>query len=76
MSLCDSGRVRLLKLGEASDDYAVVFTGDYLAHVRTHLGDTPLCRKFTSTIVPGCREVSVTRRRMSVDLRVTDEEIA
>ncbi len=66
----------MFKLGESSSDYAVVFTEDYTSHVKTHLGDTPLSRKFTSTILASCRDVSVSRTRLCVELRVTEEEIA
>ena len=75
LMLRDSGRVRLFKLGEAGDDFAVVFSEEYLPHVGSHLGDTPLCRKFVGTALTECRDVSVSKTRLK-ELHFSEDEIS
>ena len=75
LMLRDSGRVRLFKLGEAGDDFAVVFSEEYLPHVGSHLGNTPLCRKFVGTALTECRDVSVSKTRLK-ELHFSEDEIS
>lgn len=76
MTLKDGGRVRLFKLGVASDEYAVVFTSGYIDHAKAHLGDTALFKKFVEVVLPACREVSITRKQLTEVLRLSEEEIS
>ena len=76
MTLKDSGKVRLFKLGVASDAYAAVFTSEYIDHAKTHLGDTALFKKFVEVVLPACRDVSTTRKRLTEVLRLSEEEIS
>ena len=76
MTLKDNGRVRLFKLGVASDEYAVVFTKEYIDHAKKHLGSTALCKKFVDVVLPACRDVSVTRNQLTDELRLSEEDIS
>ena len=76
MTLKDNGRVRLFKLGVASDEYAVVFTKEYIDHAKKHLGSTTLCKKFVDVILPACQDVSVTRSQLKDELRLSEEDIS
>ena len=76
MTLKDNGRVRLFKLGVASDEYAVVFTKEYIDHAKKHLGSTALCKKFVDMVLPACRDVSVTRNQLTDELRLSEEDIS
>lgn len=76
MTLKDIGRVRLFKLGVATDEYAVVFTNEYIGHARQHLGRTALCKKFVDVVLPACQDVSITRKQLTDKLRVSEEDIS
>ena len=76
MTLKDNGRVRLFKLGVATDEYAVVFINEYIGHARQHLGRTALCKKFVDVVLPACRDVSITRKQLTDKLRLSEEEIS
>ena len=75
MALRDCGKLRLFKLGVSNDEYAVVFTDKYTSHVKALLGDTPLCRKFVGSILPMCKDVSITRKQLTEELRVAEEDV-
>ena len=75
--MCEAGRVRPFKLGVSEDEYALVLSEDYLKYVKTHLGDTPLCRKFLNSLLPACQSVSVTRQQlMGEGVRFSEEDIS
>ena len=74
MSLRDSGRIRLFKLGVSSDEFAVLFTEDYVHHIKSYLGDTPLYRHFVGVVLPACRDVSITKKQLAEELRVGEED--
>ena len=76
MTLKDNGRVRLFKLGVASDEYAVVFTNEYIDHAKKHLGSTTLCKKFVDVVLPACQDVSITRNQLTDELRLSEEDIS
>ena len=76
MTLKDIGRVRLFKLGVATDEYAVVFTNEYIGHARQHLGRTALCKKFVDVVLPACQDVSITRKQLTDKLRLSEEDIS
>lgn len=75
LSLRDSGRVRLFKLGVSEDQYCLVWTEDYRNHLRTVLGRTQLCDKFMRVVLPGNQEVSITRGQLREEMKLSEEEI-
>lgn len=75
--MCEAGRVRLFKLGVSEDDYALVLSEDYSKYVKTHLGSSPLCRKFVNSLLPACLSVSVTRQQlMGEGIRFSEEDVS
>lgn len=75
--MCEAGRVRLFKLGVSEDDYALVLSEDYSRYVKTHLGNTPLSRKFVNSLLPMCPRVSVTRQQlMGEGIRFSEDDVS
>lgn len=74
MTLRDSGRIRLFKLGVSNDEFAVLFTEDYVQHIKSYLGDTPLYRRFVGVVLHACKDVSITKKQLAEELRVGEED--
>ena len=59
----------------AEDQYLLVWTEDYRNHLRTVLGNTQLCNKFLKVVLPGNQEVSISRRQLKEEMKLSEEEI-
>lgn len=77
MMLKDKGTIRLFKLGNAPDEFAICFTSDYVNCVkRTVKTDNSIIKTFISTVLPCCKEVSISRAALTVEARLTEADIS
>ena len=74
-TLRDAGKIRVLKLGVADDEYSLVWTVDYQNHVKTVLDNAQLYRKFVEVVLPGNKDVSISRMQLKEEMKLSDDEI-
>ena len=76
ISLRNSGKIRLIKLESASDDYAVISHDHYCTLICNILKrNVPLQHKVINTLLPGCVDVSISKIQLTQDMKFTSEEI-
>ena len=76
-SLIDDGRIRQFKLGVSENDYAVMLSDDYRGYVVSWMADcTALCKRLTQNVLPSCKDVSISRDKLTKDLRLSQEDIS
>ncbi|KAI0242430.1 Serine/threonine-protein kinase 19 [Lamellibrachia satsuma] len=73
------GEVRLFKLGFKADEFCIVFTQDYTAHVQKFTAGMSVNKvvldKFLSTVISRCQDVSLNKQTMLYDFNFKDEDI-
>ena len=76
MALRDKGRIRMLKLGLSEHDYALVEEERYSSYLQAFLQEDPaLCRKVTESVLPRCREVSVSHQQLVGGMAVSETQL-
>ena len=76
-SLIDGGRIRQFKLGVSENDYAVMISDDYRGYVVSWMGDcSALCKRLTRSVLPSCTDVSVSKEKLTKELRLSQEDIS
>ena len=77
MMLKDKGTIRLFKLGNTADEFAVCFTSDYVSCIKRSVkSDNPVVKTFISTILSNCKDVSVSKTALSVEARLSEPDIS
>ena len=77
MMLKDKGTIRLFKLGNAADEFAVCFTSDYVDCIKRNVkSDNPAIKTFLSTVLSCCKDVSVSKTSLSVEARLSEADIS
>ena len=77
MMLKDKGTIRLFKLGNVADEFAVCFTSDYIDCIKRNIkNDNPAIRTFVSTVLSCCKDVSVSKTALSVEARLSEADIS
>jgi hypothetical protein len=75
--LIDGGRIRQFKLGVSENDYAVMLSDDYRGYVVSWMSDsTALCKRLTQKVLPSCKDVSVSRDKLTKDLKLSLEDVS
>ena len=76
-SLIDDGRIRQFKLGVSENDYAVMLSDDYRGYVVSWMANcTALCKRLTQNVLPSCKDVSISKDKLTKDLRLSQEDIS
>ncbi|KAK3091223.1 hypothetical protein FSP39_018065 [Pinctada imbricata] len=77
--LKNDGEVKLFKLGVDMDDYCIMFTSDYKAHVQGVMADLgtpkPVIEKFTQSLITKHRDVCISKETLMEEYQFTDQEI-
>ena len=77
MMLKDKGTIRLFKLGNVADEFAICFTSDYVNCIKRAVkSDNSVIRTFISTVLPSCKDVSVSKTALSLDARLSETDIS
>ena len=77
MMLKDKGTIRLFKLGNMADEFAICFTSDYVNCIKqTVKSDNSVIKTFISTVLPCCKDVSVSKTALSVEARLNKADIS
>ena len=77
MMLKDKGTIRLFKLGNVADEFAICFTSDYVNCITRNIkNDNPVINTFITTVLPCCKEVSVSKVALSVEARLNEADIS
>ena len=77
MVLKDRGTIRLFKLGNMADDFAICFTNDYVNCIKRTVNiDNSVIKTFISAVLPCCKEVSVSKTTLSVEARLSEADIS
>ncbi|XP_032236130.1 serine/threonine-protein kinase 19 [Nematostella vectensis] len=73
----ETNEVRLFKLVTGSDEFAVMLTSDYISHLRSKMTNntTNSAEKFIANVLPSCVDVSFSRKTLSENHSLTEEEI-
>lgn len=77
MILKDCGTIRLFKLGNVADEFAVCFTTDYVSFIeRTIQHDNSAVKKFITSVLPHCKDVSVSKVALLTEARLSETDIS
>ena len=77
MVLKDNGMIRLFKLGNVADEFAVCFTSDYISFIeRTVKHDNPTVKTFITSVLPHCKDVSVSKTALLTEARLSEADIS
>ena len=77
MMLKDKGTIRLFKLGNVADEFAVCFTSDYVSCIKRNVkSDNPAIKTFISTVLSCCKEVSISKTALSIEARLSEADIS
>ena len=77
MMLKDKGTIRLFKLSNTADEFAICFTNDYVSCIKRNVkSDNPIIKTFISTILSSCKDVSISKTALSVEARLSEADIS
>ncbi|XP_065898691.1 inactive serine/threonine-protein kinase 19-like [Dysidea avara] len=77
MMLKDNGTIRLFKLGNVADEFAVCFTSDYISFIeRTIKHGNPAVKIFITSVLPRCKDVSVSKTALLTEARLSEADIS
>ncbi|XP_065057934.1 inactive serine/threonine-protein kinase 19-like [Rhopilema esculentum] len=67
-SLRDNGSIRFFKLDSGTDEFAIIYTQDYVDHVKACAGarghgENPLVQKFLTSVLPEIKDVSIQKEK-------------
>lgn len=75
--MIDDGRIRQFKLGVSENDYAVMLSDDYRGYIVSWMADSSaLCKRLTRNVLTSCKDVSVSKDKLSKDLKLSQEDIS
>ena len=75
--LKDNGTIRLFKLGNVADEFAVCFTSDYISFIeRTIKHGNPAVKIFITSVLPRCKDVSVSKTALLTEARLSEADIS
>lgn len=74
--MTERGEVRIFQLGPQETDAAVLFTEDYIVHVRQRTGHNPVVEKFLEQVVMRCWNVSYSHTSLATEHGLTDSEVS
>lgn len=77
--MCESGEVKVFRLGTDEDDYIIVFTEDYRSHAQCAMTEINIPKevteKFVHSVIRKCNGLSIARDTLVKDCKVKEEEI-
>lgn len=75
--LKEKGTIRLFKLGNVADDFAICFTSDYVSCIKRNVkSDNSTIKTFVSSVLSCCKDVSVSKATLSVEARLSEADIS